>query len=364
MAVIPVRTPSRAYDVHVRWKGLEAMLRQALPPGDGRLAVLVSDAGVDPLYGDRAEKALAEAGWRTGRLVHPPGEDHKNLGTVNDIYEGLFRLGADRTTRIVGLGGGIPGDVAGFAAGTFLRGVPYYAAPTSLLAQVDAAVGGKVGVNHPSAGKNMIGLFRQPWAVLVDPSLPLTQSPRDFSAGLAEAVKYGVLQDRPFFEEMEKRREGILARSREDLLFLVERSVRNKVDVVARDEDERGDRALLNLGHTFAHAFEAVLPAGALLHGEAVAVGMVLAGRLARRVTGFPEADLRRLEDLLRALGLPADWPGGAAPEQVYEALLRDKKFRGGAPRLVLPRALGSASVRQDCPLALLRDFLVQCGRR
>lgn len=336
---LPVKAPGGAdYTI---WLG--SGLLTALPDLlaaiglNGQVAV-VSDTCVAPHWLAPLQTAFAAAGRPAATIVVPAGEAHKNLTTVNRIYEGLVQAGLDRHGVVVAVGGGVVGDMAGFAAATFLRGVAFVQVPTTLLAMVDASVGGKVGVDLPQ-GKNLVGAFKQPALVVVDPDVLRTLPADEFRHGLAEVVKHGLIGDPDLFAQLE----GAGPASLESLLA---RALRVKIAVVQRDPYEQGERAHLNLGHTFAHAFEQV-SGYTLPHGQAVAVGLVAAAELAA-ARGLCEPDLpRRVRGLLTRLGLPTSLPG-PAPEAVLAAMATDKKRRAGRLRFVLPQALGRVAVYDD----------------
>jgi 3-dehydroquinate synthase len=309
-------------------------------------ALIVTNDVVGPLYLDAARRGLE--GRRVGEVVLPDGEAHKNLAAVERVVDALVAGGFHRDATVVALGGGVVGDIAGFAAACYQRGVDFLQVPTTLLAQVDSSVGGKTGVNH-SGGKNLVGAFHQPTAVVVDTDTLATLPDRELSAGLAEVVKYGAGLDATFFAWLEGHMEALVAREPEALAAAIRRCCELKAAVVAEDERERGRRALLNLGHTFGHAIETVTGYGEWLHGEAVAAGMVMAARLSERLGWIAPEVTGRLVRLLEAAGLPTV-PPRAAPQALREAMQMDKKVLGGRLRLVLFRALGEAVVTADVP--------------
>jgi 3-dehydroquinate synthase len=324
-----------------------------------RKAVIVTDANVAALGLDTEyQRALEGAGLATGAVVFPPGEATKSLATAARLYDELASCKADRHTAIVALGGGVIGDVAGFAAATYARGLPLLMVPTTLLAQVDSSVGGKVGINHPAA-KNSIGAFHQPVGVWIDTDTLSTLPERELRCGLAEVVKYGMSLDAELFAEVESRAEQILGRHHDVLRRIVARSCRLKAGVVARDErDEAGIRAVLNFGHTIGHAIESVAGYGGMYeHGEAVAVGMVAESRLAQGL-GWIGADVvERLASLLARLGLPTAAPA-LDSARLLEAMSRDKKNQGGRLWLVLPRAIGRVELTDAAGEADVRAVL------
>lgn len=335
----PIRIGAGLLDGGVDWNTL-------LP---GRHVLIVSDRNVAPLYLARVERALA--GKNIGTLVIPAGEQEKNLQRFGEAIDALASLGASRDATVVALGGGVVGDLAGFAAASWMRGVRFVQLPTTLLAMVDSSVGGKTAVDIP-AGKNLVGAFHQPSAVIADTDTLATLPLRELRAGLAEVVKYGAIGDAAFFDWIEARAEALLARDTDAIGEAIERCCRHKAGVVARDETEQGERALLNFGHTFGHAIEAGQGFGGLLHGEAVAVGMVLAARLSARLGRAPSQDTDRLQALLERFGLPVAIPGGLDASGLLDRMKLDKKAVSGRLRLVLWRGLGEAEIAADVPEA------------
>ncbi len=325
---------------------LDALLREALP--GTRRALLVTDAGVEPHHAGAVAAALEAGGIDTTVAVIPVSEKKKTLGTVRKLYELMLENRLERRDPVVSLGGGICGDVAGFAAATYLRGVPIVQCPTSLLAMVDASVGGKTGVNMPQ-GKNLIGAFHQPALVVIDPDVLATLPPRELRCGLAECLKHGMIRDAALFDWIVDRAQNIVSLHRDTLVELIERNVRIKAAVVMADEREAGERAHLNLGHTFAHAIEATARFGTRYkHGEAVALGLVAATWLAVD-RGLCDADvLGRVTRGLEAVGLPTRARKLAPDAALMEAMGHDKKVVGGRLRLVLPTRLGAVTVRDD----------------
>jgi 3-dehydroquinate synthase len=325
----------------------------------GSLALVVSDTNVAG-HAEAVTRSLETAGFRTAAQVLPPGESQKSLATASTLYDRLAELHADRRTLVAAVGGGVIGDLAGFVAATYNRGLPLLMVPTTLLAMVDSSVGGKVAVNHPRA-KNLIGTFHQPVGVWIDTQALATLPEREHRSGLAEVVKYGVALDADFFAYLEAERAAVLGREASAVRRVVTRCCRLKADVVERDErEESGLRAVLNYGHTFAHAFETAAGYGGWLHGEAVAAGMVCASRLAeRRGLIGPELTARQVR-LLEALGLPTA-PGPWAAEGLLATMRSDKKALAGRLRFVLPRRLGEVALFDDLPeadvLEVLRSF-------
>jgi 3-dehydroquinate synthase len=317
---------------------------------------------VAPLYLERLAETLHRAGVRTFPVILPDGEAHKNLETLNRIFDALLTARCDRSTTVIALGGGVIGDLAGFAAASYQRGVPFIQMPTTLLSQVDSSVGGKTGVNHP-LGKNMIGAFWQPRLVVADTDTLNTLPDRELSAGLAEVIKYGLIRDLPFLEWLEANLARLMARDPACLAHAIERSCANKAAVVADDERETaasGGRALLNLGHTFGHAIETGVGYGQWLHGEAVAAGTVMAAELSRRLGWLTAADVERVTAMFAAAHLPVR--GAALGADRYLDLMgHDKKVVGGRLRLVLLRRLGEAVTWADTPDAEIRAAIAAC---
>ncbi len=327
------------------------LLADCLPGGD---VLLVSNETVAPLYLETAASALA--GYRVQTLVLPDGEAHKTLETFARVIDALARGGFHRDGCVAALGGGVIGDLAGFAAACYQRGVALLQLPTTLLAQVDSSVGGKTAVNHP-VGKNLVGAFHQPVAVLADTDTLATLPPREYRAGLAEVIKYGLILDAGFLDWLECSLPALLERDAGPVAEAIVRSCEIKARVVAEDEHEHGRRALLNLGHTFGHAIEALAGYGEWLHGEAVAAGMVMAAETSHRLGWLDAAALARVRRIIAAAGLPVAAPG-FAPEAMLSAMGMDKKVIGGRLRLVLLEALGRAVITADVPRDLLLSVL------
>ncbi|MCK9488911.1 MAG: 3-dehydroquinate synthase [Xanthomonadales bacterium] len=357
---IPVDTAGGRYPVAIgpgllsdpaSWQGL-------LP---GRQVLVVSDDTVIDLYGERLNQVLATLPGaddrQLGRLVLPAGEASKSLASCADIFQALAALGARRDALIIALGGGVVGDLAGFAAACWMRGIAFVQVPTTLLAMVDSSVGGKTGINL-AQGKNLVGAFHQPAAVIADTDTLASLPERELRAGLAEVVKYAAIADADFFAWMEAHAPALLARDPAALAQAIATSVRHKAAIVARDEREAGERALLNFGHTFGHAIETATGYGRYLHGEAVAIGMLQAARLSQKLALAPAEDGRRLERLLASLGLPTRAEPVLAPETILQHMRLDKKATAAGLRLVLWRGIGQALVSQAADDADLRAVL------
>jgi 3-dehydroquinate synthase len=329
----------------------------AVPPAAA--ALIVTNTTVGPLYAAALKKALTKRFRAVNVLELPDGEIHKDWPTLNLIFDALLGHGSDRKTVLFALGGGVVGDMTGFAAASYMRGVPFVQVPTTLLAQVDSSVGGKTAINHP-LGKNMIGAFYQPQLVLCDLATLGTLPPRELSAGLAEVIKYGPIYDMAFFDWVEANVDALMARAPAALAQAVKRSCEIKAEVVRQDERETGLRAILNFGHTFGHAIESGLGYGEWLHGEAVGCGMVMAAQLSQRLGGVDAAFVRRLTALIERAGLPVVAPRLGA-ERYLELMRIDKKSEAGEIRFVVIDKPGSA-VTRGAPDAMVREVLAQCG--
>jgi 3-dehydroquinate synthase len=354
MRTLNVALGERSYPIHIG-PGLLAqadLITACLP--QKRVAIVTNET-VGPLYLARLSEALAVRGVAIVPIVLPDGEAYKNWQTLNTIFDALLEHRCERRTAIVALGGGVVGDMAGFAAAVYQRGVPFVQIPTTLLSQVDSAVGGKTAINHP-LGKNMVGAFYQPQVVLADTDTLATLPERELSAGLAEVIKYGLIRDPDFFDWLEKNIERLLAKEAEALVYAIEESCRNKAEVVAMDERETGVRATLNLGHTFGHAIEAGTGFGTWLHGEAVAAGMVLAAQLSQRLGHLTDHDVGRVINLLERARLPVRAPD-LGFERYLELMGHDKKVEGGRLKFVLMETIGAAFVA-EAPRDALADLL------
>lgn len=354
MKSLKVNLGERSYPICIGDNLLEQseLLTQHIP---GNSALIVSNETVAPLYMDAVEKSLGSIRFKT--LVLPDGEEHKNLNVLNSIYDTLLENRLDRNTTIIALGGGVVGDITGFAAATYQRGVHLIQIPTTLLSQVDSSVGGKTAVNH-TLGKNMIGAFYQPRAVIADTSTLSTLEERQLSSGLAEVIKYGLIRDNSFLEWLESNIDKLMDRDPAALAYAIERSCRNKAEVVAADERESGQRALLNLGHTFGHAIETGMGYGVWLHGEAVASGMVMAARLSNKLGWISENDVSRVIDLLERANLPVTAPDQMNADKFIELMALDKKVSDGVLKLVLYKSVGNAIISKDYTDAILRETI------
>lgn len=346
MQKLTVNLDRRSYEIVIGagiLVNLGTLLRRL---GIGDRVLLVSNPTVSGLYGQVAAEALAGAGYSVTEALVPDGERYKNLETIAGLYDRAVAAGLDRSSAVVALGGGVIGDIAGFLAATFMRGLFFIQVPTTLLAQVDSSVGGKVGVNHEK-GKNLIGAFYQPRIVVADVAVLKTLPERELRAGLAEVIKYGVIGDGEFFTYLEQNRRRVLALDPETTIEVVRRSCLVKSRVVEQDECEAGLRAILNFGHTLGHAVETLTRYEQYRHGEAVAIGMIGAANLAVTRGLLSGAGRDRLLGLIRETGLPVTTVG-LSPEQIGEAVKRDKKVRNGRLRLVLPEAIGRVRLVDD----------------
>jgi 3-dehydroquinate synthase len=354
-ATLTVELGSRSYPIHIG-EGLLGEPGLFAPHVAGRTCAIVTNETVAPLYAGALEATLAAARSRTLRIVLPEGEAFKTWETLNRIFDALLAANADRRSVLVALGGGVVGDLAGFAAATYQRGIAHVQVPTTLLAQVDSSVGGKTAINHP-LGKNMIGAFHQPDAVIADTLTLATLPEAEYAAGLAEVVKYGAIDDAAFFDWLETHAEALARRDPAALAHAIRRSCEIKAKIVAADERESGVRALLNFGHTFGHAIESATGYGAWLHGAAVATGMALAARFSERLGRLAPGEAERLIALLRRLRLPVEAPR-IAPAVWLDFMGRDKKNTDGRITLVLLDGLGTARVVKDTPAGALAQYL------
>lgn len=326
----------------------------------GKQVMIVSNETIAPLYLEQVEAALGD--YQASSVILPDGEEFKTLEIWNRIFDALLQQRFDRRCTILALGGGVVGDMAGFAAACYQRGVNFVQVPTTLLSQVDSSVGGKTGVNH-ALGKNMIGAFHQPLCVIADTDTLNTLDDRQLSAGIAEVIKYGLINDPEFFGWLEKNLKRLLGREPEALAYAIERSCADKAQIVAADEREAGQRALLNLGHTFGHAIETGVGYGEWLHGEAVGAGMCMAADLSCRLGWLSRDDQQRIVDLISEAQLPTTAPAGLSPERMLELMAVDKKVLDGALRLVLLKGIGDALVTDAFDQSALLATLDEYGR-
>ncbi len=354
METLTVNLAERSYPIHI---GAGLMMSSTLfaPHIVGKRVMIVTNETVAPLYLNALKATLSD--YQIDTLILPDGEAYKTLASFERIMSALLEGTHGRDTTLIALGGGVIGDLVGFAAACYQRGVAFIQVPTTLLSQVDSSVGGKTAVNHP-LGKNMIGAFYQPKAVVIDIHCLNSLPERELAAGMAEVIKYGVMWDKPFFEWLESHVDDIYAMKEDALIHVVYRCCEIKADVVSQDETETGVRALLNLGHTFGHAIEAEQGYGNWLHGEAVAVGIIQAAETAHRLGFISEDDVARQRNLLAAARLPVKAPAEMGFEQYIHHMLRDKKAKAGKLRLVLPVTLGRADLFSDVDPSVLNDVI------
>ena len=352
MKTLHVELGERSYPIYI---GQDLLSKPELiePYVNGTQVMIVSNETVAPLYLDKVEKSFAK--YQCQSVILPDGEQYKNLEYVNKIFDALLSSKFDRKCTLVALGGGVVGDMTGFAAACYQRGVNFIQIPTTLLSQVDSSVGGKTGVNHPQ-GKNMIGAFHQPRCVIADSDTLNTLDDRQLSAGIAEVIKYGLIRDNSFTAWLEQNMYKILGRDPEALSYAIEVSCRCKADIVAADEKEGGIRALLNLGHTFGHAIETGTGYGTWLHGEAVATGMLMAADLSMRLGNLSKEDVARVDNILDMAMLPTRAPHFMDFEHYIDLMAIDKKTRAGKINLVLFNKLGDAMMTDDFDPELLRE--------
>ncbi|CAN6135128.1 AroB 3-dehydroquinate synthetase [Methylophilaceae bacterium] len=345
MQTLNVALAKRSYPIHIG-RGLLTDASLILPHLKRKHVAIVTNTTVAPLYLAQLSDTLQASGVQVIPIILPDGEAYKNSDTLNLIYDALLQNRCERSTTLIALGGGVVGDLTGYAAATFLRGVPFIQIPTTLLSQVDSSVGGKTGINHP-LGKNMIGAFYQPQVVLADIDTLQTLPPREFSAGVAEVIKYGLIRDAQFFDWLERHMAQLMQLDEAVLSEAIYRSCQNKADLVAKDEHEQGERALLNLGHTFGHAIENAMGYGVWLHGEAVAAGTMMAADLSQRMDWLSANDVARIKNSLLAANLPLVPPKlGAA--KYLDLMGLDKKVENGKIRLVLQQGIGRAVITSD----------------
>ncbi len=344
MATLKVDLGERSYPIYIGTNllGDNELLHQHIP---GNSALIVSNETVAPLYLESINAMLT--GIRHETVILPDGEKYKNLEVLNQIYDALLANRLDRNTTIIALGGGVIGDMAGFAAASYQRGVHLIQIPTTLLSQVDSSVGGKTGVNH-ALGKNMIGAFYQPKAVIADTDTLNTLPARELRAGIAEIIKYGLICNAAFFSWLEQNMDALLAKNSSALSYAIEISCQTKADVVAADERENGSRALLNLGHTFGHAIENCLGYGEWLHGEAISAGMCMAAEMSRQMHWMTAADTAKIFNLIKKANLPTHAPESISTDEFLTLMSVDKKVMDGILRLVLMRGIGQSTVTSD----------------
>lgn len=355
MQTLQVELGNRSYPIHIG-QNLLSQAELMLPFLKRKQVAIVTNTTVAPLYLKKLADPLRAAGVNVIEIILPDGEAYKNTETLNLIYDALLKNRCERSTTLIALGGGVIGDMTGYAAATYLRGVPFIQIPTTLLSQVDSSVGGKTGINHP-LGKNMIGAFYQPQLVLADIDTLKTLPARELSAGVAEVIKYGLIRDAKFFDWLETNISKLMALDIEITSEAVYRSCLNKAQVVAADEHETGERATLNLGHTFGHAVENAMGYGVWLHGEAVAAGTMLAADLSKRLGWLSASEVERIANIFKAAQLPIQAPN-LGVEKYMDLMSLDKKVIDGKIRLVLQQGIGKSVVTSDYDAQALRQTL------
>lgn len=365
-SVIHVNLPQNSYEIAIAPGSLDRLGnwlngQETQPLNLGKKVLLVSSPPIFKHYGQRAIDSLTAAGFDVTSLNLPAGEQYKTLTSIQKIYNAALENRLERTSTMVALGGGVIGDMTGFAAATWLRGINFVQVPTSLLSMVDAAIGGKTGVNHPK-GKNLIGAFHQPRLVLIDPQVLKTLPPREFRAGMAEVIKYGIIWDADLFAKLEEspRLDQLRYLSEEMLQLILKHSCQAKAIVVGKDEKEAGLRALLNYGHTIGHAVESLTGYKVVNHGEAVGIGMVAAGRIAADMRMWDKTATERQNALIQKAGLPTKLPVGLDINEIIDSLQTDKKVKAGKVRFVLPTQIGAATVTDQVPPDVLQQVLLQ----
>ncbi len=358
MRIVKVPLGSRSYDIKIGTGLLASVGRECARLALSRRCVIISDRNVAPRYGQAAQEALTKAGFAAALVTIPAGETAKSLRTLKACYDQLAAQRLERKSFIVALGGGVVGDLAGFVAATYLRGLPFVQVPTTLLAQVDSSVGGKVGLNL-KAGKNLVGAFYQPRLVLCDLATLASLPMREYRSGLAEVIKYGIIYDAGLFRRLERDLPRLLRRDERTLAAVIARCCEIKADVVRQDETESGLRAILNFGHTVGHALEAISHYGKYLHGEAIAIGQVAAAKLSAQVLGLPAEEVERIERIFQRAGLPTQMKLNAPQRQkILTATSLDKKVSGGEIKFVLARRIGVVEFGHQVPLAVIEQTL------
>ncbi|MDJ0737704.1 MAG: 3-dehydroquinate synthase [Nostocaceae cyanobacterium] len=357
---IKVNLPQQSYEIAIATGGLDQLGDHLSGLGLGKKILLVSNPTVFPHYGERAINSLQSAGFDVSTCILPDGEQYKNLDSLQKIYSTALENRLERSSTMVALGGGVIGDMTGFGAATWLRGINFIQVPTTLLAMVDASIGGKTGVNHPQ-GKNLIGAFYQPKLVLIDPEVLKTLPKREFRAGMAEVIKYGVIWDGELFHQMEEceHLDAMEYIPLELMDAILTRSCQAKADVVSKDEKEAGLRAILNYGHTIGHAVESLTGYTQVIHGEAVGIGMVAAGEIAVELGMWTQEEAQRQNILIQKAGLATQLPAGLDIEAIIASLQLDKKVKAGKVRFILPTQIGVVTITDQVPADTIRKVLI-----
>jgi len=359
MLTIPVNIPQNPYEVIIQKAGLSNLGQHLIKLNLGKKLLVISNPEIFSLWGKPVVDSLTATGFEVFTLLMPPGETAKTLESLQQIYDAALENYLERSSTMLALGGGVIGDLTGFAAATWLRGINFIQVPTSLLAMIDASIGGKTGVNHPK-GKNLIGAFYQPRLVFIDPQVLATLPEREFRAGMAEVIKYGIIWDADLFTKLEQSADlsKLSSITSELLQTIITRSCQAKVDVVTKDEKESNLRAILNYGHTIGHAVESLTNYSSYNHGEAVAIGMGIAGKIALHQGLWSEAEAIRQDQLIQKAGLPSQIPDNLDTEAIIETLKSDKKVKSGKVRFILPTQIGVATISDQVTSDLLRQIL------
>ena len=358
MGIVNVPLGHRSYDIRIGPGLLARLGAECARLGLRKRCAVIADTNVGPRYGKAAQTALTKAGFTSSLIIIPAGETAKSIKTVEACYNQLAAQRLERQSFVVALGGGVVGDLAGFVAATYLRGIAFVQVPTTLLAQVDSSVGGKVGLNL-KAGKNLVGAFHQPRLVLCDLATLASLPMREYRSGLAEVIKYGIIYDAGLFRRLERDLPRLLRRDERTLAAVIARCCEIKADVVRQDETESGLRAILNFGHTIGHALEAISHYGKYLHGEAIAIGQVAAAKLSAQVLGLPAEEVKRIERIFQRAGLPTQVKLNAPQRQKFlTAMSLDKKVSGGEIKFVLARRIGLVEFGHQVPLAVIEQTL------
>jgi 3-dehydroquinate synthase len=358
VATVKIPLGNRSYEIHIGSGLLDRLGVDCARESLGRRCAVISDSNVAPKYSRQVQRALAKAGFESLLITFPAGEATKSLKSVKNAYDQLAEHRLERKSFVVALGGGVVGDLAGFIAATYLRGIPFIQVPTTLLAQVDSSVGGKVGVNLP-AGKNLVGSFHQPRFVRCDLRTLRTLPEREFRSGLAEVIKYGIIYDAKFFSRLEDDLPRILRRENKSLTSVIARCCAIKAEIVSQDETESGLRAVLNFGHTIGHAIEALFGYGTFLHGEAISIGQVAAAEISAQVLNFPVKDVARIRNLFQRAGLPTSLKLPTIQrKKLLAAMSLDKKVSGGEVKFVLAQQIGRVIWGQRVPIQSLHQAL------
>jgi 3-dehydroquinate synthase len=357
MEKITVKLGERSYDIAIGSDSLKDIGDVIASFGLSPKIAVVSNPTVFSLYGEIVSDSVRKGGFDLLKVIIQDGEEYKNLQSVQHIYNELLKFKLDRSSALLALGGGVIGDITGFAASTYMRGISYIQVPTTLLAQVDSSVGGKTGVNH-ELGKNMIGTFWQPRLVWIDVESLKTLPKREFTAGIAEVIKYGVIYDKELFDFLEVNREKILNLDRDSLVYIIKRSCEIKAEVVSKDERESGLRSILNFGHTIGHAIETVTGYKRFLHGEAIAIGMAIEARLSQMLDLIDENLVSRIKSLIESYGLPSEKPADIKMQSIFLSMQLDKKVVAGELKFILPEKIGIVRIEKGIKEEHIREVL------